>query len=508
MPDSTAPTVATEHLDVLIIGAGISGIGIAYHLQKRHPSKSYTILEARNGIGGTWDLFRYPGIRSDSDLFTFGYSFNPWLEDRSIADAPSILRYVKTTASNNRIDEKVRLGYKVGSASWSSAEQLWTVEAEDMATGKLRQYTARWIFSACGYYRYDQGYTPHFDGINRFGGTIVHPQHWPEDLDFAGKRVVVIGSGATAVTIIPAIADQVAHVTMLQRTPTYIIAAPAVNPVDAKLRQWFGAERGSRMAREFHVRIGDIVFKFSRKYPERMRNLIRKSNVKSLGEGFDVDKHLTPPYNPWDQRICVAPDGDLFEAINAGKASIVTDTVATFTEDGIRLGSGEELEADIIVTATGLQMLPFGGISLSVDGEVVSFPDTVVYKGLMLSDVPNFGYVFGYTNASWTLRVDLVADHFCRILALMDEHGYGQCVPERPGPGSTVRPLLENFSAGYVQRSLDQFPRQGTGAPWELPMDFIRDRKRFREGPVGDHLRFTTSPHVDRPPPTPVEVAA
>jgi len=499
MPEqTTASTKSTDHVDVLIVGAGISGIGVAYHLQQKQPAKSYAILEAREAIGGTWDLFRYPGIRSDSDLHTFGYSFRPWVEERTIADAPSILRYITETASDSGIADHVRFGVKVRSASWSSDEQRWTVEVEDIAGGHTCEMTCSWLFGATGYYSYDQGFTPKFDGVERFEGQIVHPQFWPEELDYAGKRVVVIGSGATAVTIIPAMAGEAEHVTMLQRTPTYIVAAPAANPIAALIKRWFGPERGHAIAREMYVRIGGLFYKFSRNHPERMKKLIRKGNLKALGEAFDVDKHLTPPYNPWDQRMCVVPDGDLFEAIRDGKASIVTDTIATFTESGLLLASGEELEADIIVTATGLQMLPFGGLKLSVDERAVSWPETFVYKGLMLTGVPNFGYVFGYTNASWTLRVDLIADHFCRILALMDEHGYGQCVAEAPEPGATVRPMLENFSSGYVQRTLDQFPRQGPGAPWELTMDYVRDRKQMLRGPVGDHLRFTAATGAPR----------
>jgi cation diffusion facilitator CzcD-associated flavoprotein CzcO len=479
----------SEHVDVLIVGAGISGIGVAHHLQAEHPGKRYAILEARDALGGTWDLFRYPGIRSDSDLHTFGYSFRPWVEDRSIADAPSILRYIENTATDAGITDHIRFGHRVVGAAWSSDEQRWTVDVE--VDGELRRFTASWLYGACGYYDYERGYTPEFEGVERFGGPVIHPQHWPEDLDYAGKRVVVIGSGATAATLIPAMAQTAAHVTMLQRTPSYVLSLPAVDPIAALFKRWLGPARAHRAAREKNVRMGGLMYKASQRYPKFMRGLIRRLNVKALPEGFDVDRHFNPPYNPWDQRMCLVPDGDLFAAISDGKASVVTDRIATFTERGLLLESGDELEADIVVTATGLQMMPFGGLDLTVDGEPVSFAETFTYKGLMLTGVPNFAYIFGYTNASWTLRVDIVCEHFCRILALMDEHGYGACVPAAPPADAPERPLLENFSSGYVQRALGQFPKQGPGMPWELSMDYVRDRKTMLEGPVGDHLEFT-----------------
>jgi monooxygenase len=483
---------AVETVDVLIVGAGISGIGIAHHLQDKHPSKSYLILEGREALGGTWDLFRYPGIRSDSDLHTFGYSFKPWVEDRVIADGSSILRYISDTARERRIDRRVRLGHRVHAASWSSEEQRWTVEAELTATGERRRLAARWLFCACGYYRYDEGFTPDLPGIGHFDGQIVHPQFWPEDFDCTGKRVLVIGSGATAVTIVPAIADSAAHVTMLQRTPSYVMSIPAIDPITERLERRFGAERVHRIAREKNIRMGALVYNLSRRYPKLMRKLLRSGAVKALPAGFDVDTHFNPPYNPWDQRLCLVPDGDLFKTIGAGDASLLTDRISTFTETGVLLESGTKLQADIVVTATGLQLLAFGGITLAVDGLEVSLPDTFTYKGMMLTGVPNFAYLLGYTNASWTLRVDLVGDHFSRLLSLMDEHHYGQCVPEPPPADSASRPLLE-FDAGYVRRSVDQFPRQGPGAPWELGMDYVRDRKTMRDGPVGDHLRFSAT---------------
>jgi cation diffusion facilitator CzcD-associated flavoprotein CzcO len=491
MPKRNASvTAAPEHVDVLIVGAGISGIGVAYHLQEKHPEKNYLILEARDSIGGTWDLFRYPGIRSDSDLHTFGYSFRPWIEDRSIADAPSILNYIRDTASAYGINEQMRFGHRVTSATWSSTEQQWTVEVQ--AGGERVVFTADWLFGACGYYSYEAGFTPPFEGLDQFEGQVIHPQFWPENLDYAGKRVVVIGSGATAVTIIPAMAEAAEHITMLQRTPSFILAIPAVDPIVAFVKRFVGPKRAHRFAREKNVRLGGLIFKLCKRFPDRMRKLIRAGNVKALPEGFDVDKHFNPPYGPWDQRMCLVPDGDLFAAISSGKASVVTDHIETFTPTGLRLRSGEELAADIVITATGLQMLPFGGMELVVDDDPVALPDTFTYKGMMLSGVPNYAYAFGYTNASWTLRVDIICEHFCKLLTLMDEHEYGQVVPEAPPRGTDSQPLITGFSSGYIQRALAQFPRQGP-APWVLSMDYVRDRKEMLEGPVGDHLRFTAS---------------
>jgi monooxygenase len=477
------------HVDVLIVGAGISGIGAAVHLQDKQPEKSFLILEARDAIGGTWDLFRYPGIRSDSDVHTFCYAFKPWLGDRAITDGDSILRYVRETMTEHGIEEQIRFGHKVREAAWSTSEECWTILAERGPAAEPVRFTATWLFCAGGYYRYDSGFVPAFAGIDRFQGPIVHPQSWPEDLDYAGKHVVVIGSGATAMTIVPAIADGAAHVTMLQRTPTYVIAVPAIDPITKWLRKWLGPERAHRLTRRKNVLLQRLIYKASRRYPDQIRRLIRAGSVRALPDGYDVDTHFNPPYDPWDQRLCVVPDGDLFRAIAAGDASIVTDHVETFTEDGIRLRSGAELEADIVVTATGLNLLPLGGVSYSVDGAPIDLSDTITYKGMMLTGMPNFLYAVGYTNASWTLKVDLICDHFCRLLALMDERGHASCMPEAPDPHAPKRPLLD-FAAGYVQRSVDQFPKQGATAPWELCMDYARDRKVLLDGPVGDHMQF------------------
>jgi cation diffusion facilitator CzcD-associated flavoprotein CzcO len=497
--------MTTTHVDVLIIGAGISGIGAAVHLHDKQPEKSYMILEARDAIGGTWDLFRYPGIRSDSDLHTFCYAFKPWVEDREIADGDSILRYLRETAAEHGVEKQIRFGHKVRDAAWSTADERWTIDAERGSAAEPVQFTATWLFCAGGYYRYDSGFVPAFEGINRFEGPIVHPQFWPDDLDYTDKQVVVIGSGATAMTIVPAIAERAAHVTMLQRTPSYVIAIPAIDPITGWLKKRVGPERAHRIARRKNVLLQRLVYKGSRRYPDFVRKLIRAGNVRALPDGYDVDTHFNPPYDPWDQRLCVVPDADLFRAIGTGDASILTDHVETFTENGIALRSGAELQADIVVTATGLNLLPLAGASYSVDGSPVSLSDTVTYKGMMLTGMPNFLYAAGYINASWTLKVDLICEHFCRLLALMDERGYAYCVPEAPDPRAPTRPLLD-FAAGYVLRSVDRFPRQGATAPWELNMDYRRDRKLLLGGPVGDHMHFVA--RRQRPRDTLVPAAA
>jgi cation diffusion facilitator CzcD-associated flavoprotein CzcO len=479
----------TQDVDVLIIGAGISGIGAAAHLTRKQPDKSYLILEAREAIGGTWDLFRYPGIRSDSDLHTFCYAFKPWLEDQAIADGESILRYIRETASEYGIEERIRFGHRVRSAEWSTEAACWSVEVEREADPEPVRFTARWLFCAGGYYRYDSGYVPELEGIERFEGPIVHPQFWPQDLDYEGKRVVVIGSGATAMTLVPAMASKAAHVTLLQRTPSYVVSVPAVDPLERRLKRWLGGVRAHRIAKRKNVGLQRLVWYASKRRPNLVRKLLRAGAVRALPEGYDVDTHFNPPYNPWDQRLCVVPDGDLFRAISDGHVSLVTDQIETFTDNGIKLRSGAELEADIVITATGLNLLALAGVSYSVDGRPVNLSETITYKGMMLTGVPNFLYAVGYINASWTLKVDLICEHFCRLLSLMDEHAYAYCVPESPDPAAPTRPLLD-FGAGYVLRSVHQFPKQGATPPWELNMDYLRDRKALLQGPVGDHMRF------------------
>jgi cation diffusion facilitator CzcD-associated flavoprotein CzcO len=479
----------TEHVDVLIIGAGISGIGAAAHLTREQPGKSYLILEAREAIGGTWDLFRYPGIRSDSDLHTFCYAFKPWLEDKSIADGDSILSYIRETATEYAVEEHIRFGHRVRAASWSSDDARWTVTAERGPDAEPVELSATWLFCGGGYYDYDSGYIPELPGIDRFEGKIVHPQFWPEDLDYQGQRVVVIGSGATAMTLVPAMASRAAHVTLLQRTPTYVLSVPAVDPIEERLKRWLGGVRAHRVARAKNIRLQRLIWNLSKRRPNLIRRLIRAATVKALPEGYDVDTHFKPPYNPWDQRLCIVPDGDLFKAISRGEVSVATGEIETLTDKGIKLRSGDELEADIVITATGLNLIPLAGVSYSVDGELVRLSEKITYKGMMLTGVPNFLYAVGYINASWTLKVDLICEHFCRLLALMDEHEYAYCVPESPDPAAPTRPLLD-FGAGYVLRSVHEFPKQGSTPPWELNMDYLRDRKVLLDGPVGDHMRF------------------
>ena len=476
--------------DVLIVGAGVSGIGAAWHLQHNLPGKSYAVLEARDAIGGTWDLFRYPGIRSDSDLHTFGYAFKPWTGEQSIADGPAILDYVRQTASENGIDGHIRFGHKVVGARWSTEAAKWTVEVLKVGSEETVFFTASWLFCASGYYRYDRGHQPHFEGRERFGGAIIHPQQWPEDLDYAGKRVVVIGSGATAVTLVPAMTDKAAHVTMLQRSPTYVVALPEKDRVANFIKRHLSADRAYALVRRKNIWMQKTTYGLSQRHPGLVKKAIRWMLERQLPEGYDIDRHFTPTYNPWDQRLCSVPNGDLFTAIRRGTASVVTDRIDTFTENGIRLESGEEIEADIIVTATGLEVLVFGGAQMEVDGEPVVLNQKLAYRGMMLSDVPNFVFAIGYTNSSWTLKVDLVFDYACRVIKRMDQQGYRICEPVNDDPSMPTHPLLD-FSAGYVQRAVEALPKEGDRAPWELSMNYVKDRKTLREEPIEDGvLRF------------------
>jgi monooxygenase len=479
-----------EHLDVLIVGAGLSGIGAAWHLQHDHPQRSYAILEARDASGGTWDLFRYPGIRSDSDLSTFAYAFRPWT-GKAIADGPDIVRYLRETAEEAGIDQRIRYGHKVVRASWSTEDARWTVEAE--RDGEPVVLTASWLFCASGYYRYDRGFTPELPGIGDFEGQVIHPQQWPEDLDVDGKRIVVIGSGATAITLVPALAKLGAQVTQLQRTPSYVMPLPARDPVQDLLFRWFGPERGHRLTRKKNIARQRLLYKFCQRYPRAARKLIRKVNEKCLPERVDVDVHFNPPYDPWDQRLCADANGALYKALHKGTADIVTDTIETFTPSGVRTGSGQELEADVVVTATGLELLVFGGIELEVDGERVEVADRVAFKSMMLSGVPNFAFAIGYTNSSWTLKVDLVCEHLGRLMAHMDAHGLDQVVPVVDPSEVSDRPLLD-FKAGYVTRSRHLLPRQGTRAPWLTVMDYKTDLTQLGSDVLDPALRFSRRP--------------
>ena len=499
MPDSP------EHFDVLVVGAGISGIGAGYHLQATCPGRTYVILEARDDIGGTWDLFRYPGIRSDSDMFTLGYSFKPWLGENSITDGESILDYINETAREYGVGEKVRFGHKVLAAEWSSADARWTVRAE--RDGEPVEITCDWLYGCTGYYRYDEGFSPNFEGTERFQGEIVHPQHWPEDLDYAGKRVLVIGSGATAMTLVPAMAERAAHVTMLQRSPTYVIARPARDALAHLLRRLLPEKAAYAATRWKNVFLMLASYKISRRWPQVIKRIIRKEAQAKLPEGYDVDTHFKPRYNPWDERLCVVPNGDLFKAIGSGKAEVVTDHVETFTEKGVRLQSGRELEADVIVTATGLNMLVFGGLQLLIDGKEKQLSETVGYKGMMFSGVPNMCIAMGYTNASFTLKTDLVADYVCRLLKHMDANGYRVATPKAPGPEVGTEPFID-LKSGYVLRSLDQLPKQATAHPWRLHQNYAQDIRLLRKGPIDDEIEFSRGGTAAAASNQPSEVAA
>ncbi len=477
--------MAVEHVDVVIVGAGLSGIDAGYHLQAYCPNRSYAILEARDAIGGTWDLFRYPGIRSDSDMYTFGYSFRPWQSDAAIAEGAAIRSYIRETAQAYRIDRKIRFQHRVTRAAWSSAAAQWTLEVERGEAREPATITCNFLFGCTGYYDYAAGYMPEFAGIGMFRGRVVHPQQWPDDLDYAGKRVVVIGSGATAVTIVPAIAEAAAHVTMLQRSPTYIVALPTRNAFASWLRRHLPIRVAYAIARWFFVLFGLYVFRRARRKPEAVKRWIVNQAREHLGADYDVKTHFTPRYNPWDQRLCIAPDADFFRAIKAGKADVVTDTIETFTPAGIRLQSGDELKADIVVTATGLNLQLLGGIEATVDGKPVKLSDTMNFKGAMFSDVPNFAAVFGYTNASWTLKSDLTCAYVARLIDYMDKRGYAWCVPRQRDPSVKAEPFVD-FSSGYFQRARDRLPRQGSKRPWRLYQNYLRDLLTLRYGAVND----------------------
>ncbi|HKP43183.1 NAD(P)/FAD-dependent oxidoreductase [Mycobacterium sp.] len=478
-----------EHTDVLIVGAGLSGVGAACQLRQARPQKSVVVLEARGAVGGTWDLFRYPGIRSDSDMFTLGYRFSPWTDPKAIADGPSILRYIHDTAEAFGVHDLIRLNHRVVKANWDSDEARWTVAVHRTDTGETVLFSCAFLYVCSGYYRYDEGFSPKFPGAQRFHGPIIHLQHWPEDLDYHDKRVVVIGSGATAVTLVPTLAESAAHVTMLQRSPTYVAARPASDAIADRLRAWLPQKLAYAIVRWKNALQAIATFTLSRRRPDLMKSMLRKAAIKQLPDGYAVDTHFAPSYNPWDQRMCLVPDGDLFTAISDGRASVVTDHIETFTETGIQLRSGAELQADIIVSATGLNLLAIGGMQLEVDGRAVQLSDTVSYKGMMLSGVPNFAWTIGYTNASWTLKADLVAEYVCRLLKHMDDNGYSAVTPDS-SDATAVNPFLD-LASGYVQRALADLPRQGEKTPWRLHQNYVRDVRLLRRGPIDDDVVFT-----------------
>lgn len=473
----------SEHLDVLIIGAGISGIGAAYHLQTRCPNKTYALLEGRPQLGGTWDLFRYPGIRSDSDMHTMGFSFKPWTGEKALADGASILAYLQETVAENRIDENIRYGHQVVSAYWSSDDKLWSIEAK--ADGETKKFTCSFIFSCTGYYDYDKGYTPEFEGSDDFEGEIVHPQKWPEDLDYAGKRVVVIGSGATAVTLVPAMAETAEHVTMLQRTPTYVVSVPAEDGVATALKKRLTPKAAYRVTRWKNIAMGLGVFTFARKAPGPMRALVNKGVRAQMGEDYNVSPHFDPPYNPWEQRMCMVPDGDFFRAVKRGKAEIVTGHIERFTKSGILLKSGDEIQADIIVTATGLVLEFMSKIDMRIDGKRMDPSEHWMYKAMMFNDVPNFALWFGYTNASWTLKADLTSEYICRLINHMDSAGHDAVVPRANAAEMTDRPFID-FSSGYFQRAKHLLPKQGGAFPWRLYQNYLLDSLSIRYSKLDD----------------------
>lgn len=482
--------MVAEHFDVIIIGAGLSGIGMACHLAKECPDKKVAILERRDAIGGTWDLFRYPGIRSDSDMFSFGYAFRPWNDLQVLADGPSIRQYIQDTANEYAVTEKIRFGMDITDANWSSERAQWTVSAIDQHTGEKIEFSCAFLISCSGYYSYQQGYLPEFNGIERFQGQCIHPQQWPEDLDYRGKRVVVIGSGATAVTLVPAMAEQVQHITMLQRSPSYIFSVPAQDRISAFLKRFLPDTWVYKLARRRNIRVQRWMYKAAKRWPVGTRNFLLKNVRKQLKNPEDM-RHFTPKYMPWDERLCAVPNADLFHAINSGKASVVTDEIETFTENGIRLKSGQELEADIIITATGLRVEMLGGMQLRLDDQPIDTSAQMTYKALMMQNVPNMGWILGYTNASWTLKADIAASYLCRLLKYMDKEHKTVAMPVDAGDNLEAASIMASLQSGYVKRADAILPRQGRRLPWRVLNDYLADSRMLLEESLDDGiLRF------------------
>ena len=489
-------TAAVDHVDVLVIGAGLSGVCAGHYLQSDVPWASYAIFEARDAIGGTWDLFRYPGVRSDSDMFTLGYPFRPWRSAQVIAEGASIRNYIEETAGAEGIDRHIRFNHRVVRAEWSTEEARWRVTAERTDTGERVEMTCGFVFSCSGYYRYDRGYLPDFRGTDRYAGTLVHPQHWPEHLAYEGKRVTVIGSGATAITLVPALARTAAHVTMLQRSPTYIVSVPARSRLVSFLHRALPGRLATAAVR-WPLALGTQAgYQVSQRFPRPVSWLLRFGVRRQLPAGFDVDTHFRPRYNPWDERMCVVPGGDLFGAIRAGRVSVVTDDVDTFTETGIRLASGAELEADVVVSATGLELLFLGGVELAVDDEPVDVASRLTYKGMMLEGVPNLAVAIGYTNASWTLKCDLTSAYVARLLNHMRATGMRQCTPVNRDPSVTPAPLLD-LKSGYIKRAADRMPKQGSRFPWRVYQSYLQDYRAMRRRPVDDEALELSNPVPD-----------
>ncbi|WP_425220737.1 flavin-containing monooxygenase [Pseudomonas sp.] len=477
----------TEHFDVLIVGAGLSGIGTACHIQRAFPDKKLVILERRQQLGGTWDLFRYPGIRSDSDMFSFGYAFRPWNELKVLADGPSIRQYLADTAKQFKIDEKIQYGLKIIQAAWSSEERLWTLDAVEESTGTQRRFTCNFFISCTGYYNHDAGFLPTFPGEEQYKGLRIHPQHWPEDLDYSGKTVLVIGSGATAVTLVPAMADKAAHITMLQRSPSYIFSVPGMDKISAVLGRFLPEKWVYNFARSRNIRIQRWLYQSCRRWPKAMRRFLLWRTRSQLGKEFDMS-HFTPKYMPWDERLCAVPDGDLFTALRNGKASVVTDHIDTFTETGIRLQSGKQIDAGIIITATGLNLQMLGGIQLRIDGEPRLLGDSMTYKGLLLQNVPNMAWIIGYTNAPWTLKSDLSGEYLCRLFKYMEERDLDMVTPRDDENCDTGGGILDSLASGYVQRSKGLMPRQGSKLPWKVTMHFEQDSQMLLHDPIEDGI--------------------
>ena len=487
--------MSVEHRDVIIIGAGLSGIGAACHLTRNTPYKSYAILESREAMGGTWDLFRYPGIRSDSDMHTLGYSFKPWKHEQAIADGPAILSYIRETAQQYDIEQYIRYNQQVEHVSWDSVSATWTLTLKVIGQ-KDSIMTCNFIYSCTGYYRYDQGYTPEFTGIDSFKGEIVHPQQWPENIVYGGKKVVVIGSGATAITLVPSMAKTAGHVTMLQRSPTYVVSRPSKDSFAAKLDRYLPDQLAYQLTRWKNVLSQMILYRMSKRRPDYIREKLIGWTQHWLGKDFDVATHFSPSYKPWDQRLCLVPNGDLFRSLRKGTSSVVTDHIDRFTELGIQLKSGKMLEADIVVTATGLELLAIGGMHIEVDGKHIDISDTVQYKGMMLSDVPNFFFATGYTNASWTLKCDLTSEYVCRLINYMERTQQQQCVP-RTGDMSFNRVMSIGLESGYIKRSIDKFPKEGAVAPWKLHQSYFLDLFQLRYGSLkSKHMEFSSTAEV------------
>ena len=482
--------MTNDHLDVLIVGAGLSGIAAGYHLKTKCPDRSFAIIERREAIGGTWDLFRYPGIRSDSDMHTLGYSFRPWRSPKAIADGASIREYVEDTARENGIDKEIRFGIKVISASWSTPKARWTVEAERTENGEKVELTANFLFMCSGYYNYDEGYTPPFEGMEDFGGTIVHPQKWTDDIDYANKKVVVIGSGATAVTLVPEMAKKASHVTMLQRSPSYIVSRPSEDTSANYLRSKLPEKLAYALK---NILTFSLAYKICRRFPDAVKARLLEETRATLGEGHNIERDFTPSYKPWDQRMCLVPDGDMFAALKSGDASVLTDEIERFTETGLRLKSGNEIEADVIVTATGLNLLFLAGLQIDVDGKPIKLPDCLTYKAMMFSDLPNLAMTIGYTNASWTLKCDLTCEYVANLLNYMRANGFKQACP-RPDGSLVEEEDMLTLNSGYIQRSIDNFPKQGAREPWKAYQNYLRDIFMVRHGKLTDGALVFSSP--------------